>query len=77
MLPKRFTKFLLELHDILSNESGLVDRVEFFQEGLEKSSYDVIESTAKLYSHFLARSLRAKGTKRNLITRLLTGVFSS
>ena len=30
-----------------------------------KSSQEVIESTAKLHSHFLARSLSVKGKKRN------------
>ena len=30
--PKWFTKFFLELHDILSNKSDLMDMVEFFQE---------------------------------------------
>jgi len=30
--PKWFTRFLLELHDILSNKSDLMDMVEFFQE---------------------------------------------
>jgi len=33
---KWFTSFLLELHDILSNESGLVNGIEFLQEGLDK-----------------------------------------
>jgi len=34
--PKWFTKFFLELHDILPNESGIVDRIEFFQENLNE-----------------------------------------
>ena len=34
--PKRFTRFLLELHDIFSNKSGLVDWIEFLQEDLDK-----------------------------------------
>jgi len=34
--PKLFTRFLLELHDVLPNESGSVDMVEFLQEGLDK-----------------------------------------
>ena len=32
-----------------------------------KASHDVIEFSATLYSYFLAKSLRVKGTKRNLI----------
>ena len=38
--PKRFTRFLLELHDVLW--------IEFFKKTLMKPSYDVIEPTAKL-----------------------------
>ena len=34
--PKWFTKFLLELHYILSNESGLMNVVEFFQKDLNE-----------------------------------------
>jgi len=30
--PKRFTRFLLELYDILPNESNFMDMIEFFQE---------------------------------------------
>ena len=35
--PKRFTRFLLELHDIFPNESGLVDWIEFLQEDLDET----------------------------------------
>ena len=35
--PKRFTRFLLELHDVFSNESGLVDWIEFLQEDLDET----------------------------------------
>jgi len=35
--PKRFTRFLLELHDIFSNESGLVNWIEFLQEDLDET----------------------------------------
>ena len=49
--PKRFTNFLLELHDILPNESVLMNRIEFLQEGLNESSQEVMELTAKLYSY--------------------------
>jgi len=34
--PERFARFLLELHDILPNKSGLVDRVEFLQKNPEE-----------------------------------------
>jgi len=34
--PKWFTSFFLELHDILPNESDLVHKIEFFQEGLDE-----------------------------------------
>ena len=34
--PKLFTKFFLELHDILPNERGLVDRIKFLQENLNE-----------------------------------------
>jgi len=33
---KWFTKFLLKLHDILPNESVLVDGIKFLQEKLDK-----------------------------------------
>jgi len=36
--PKWFIKFLLELHDILSNESDIMDKVNFFKKTLTKSS---------------------------------------
>jgi len=62
---KRFTISLLELHDILPNESGLVNKIEF-SKILNEIIPKLIKSTAKLYSHFLARSLSTKGTKHNL-----------
>jgi len=34
--PKRFTRLLLELHDVLSNDSGLVNWIEFLQEDLDE-----------------------------------------
>ena len=34
--PKRFTSFLLELDDIFSNESDLINWIEFLQEDLDK-----------------------------------------
>jgi len=42
--PKLFTRFMLELHDILLNESGLADKIEFLQENLDEiiPSYDRI-----------------------------------
>ena len=43
--PKRFIRFLLELHDLLPNESGLMNWIEFLQEDLTQ---DVIELAAKL-----------------------------
>ena len=43
-----------------------MDWVEFFKKNLTKSSQDEIEPTNKLYSHFLAASLRAKGMNLNL-----------
>ena len=63
-----FIGFLLVLHYNFSSKSGLMDRVELFKKTSVKSSYDVIEFFAKLYTHFLARYLRAKGTKRSLTT---------
>ena len=35
--PKRFTRFLLELHDVLPNESSLVNWVEFLQKDLDET----------------------------------------
>jgi len=35
--PKWFTRFLLELHDILPNESGLMNWIEFLQEDLDET----------------------------------------
>ena len=35
--PKYFTRFLLELHDVLPNESGLVNLIEFLQEDLDET----------------------------------------
>jgi len=35
--PKWFTRFLLELHDVLSNESGLINWIEFLQEDLDET----------------------------------------
>ena len=32
--PKRFTRFFLELHDVLPNKSGLMNWIEFLQEDL-------------------------------------------
>ena len=34
--PKRFTRFLLDLHGVLPNESGLVNWIEFLQENLDE-----------------------------------------
>ena len=34
--PKWFTNFLLELYDILANENGLVNKIEFLQEGFDE-----------------------------------------
>ena len=46
--PKRFTRFLLELHYVLPNESGLMNWIEFFKMTLMKPSHDVIEPAGKL-----------------------------
>ena len=46
--PKWFTRFLLELHDVLPNESGLMNWIEFLQEDLDETSHYVIEPTTKL-----------------------------
>jgi len=35
--PKWFTRFLLELHDVLPNESGLMNWIEFLQEDLNET----------------------------------------
>ena len=35
--PKWFTRFLLELHDVLPNESGLMNWIEFLQEDLDET----------------------------------------
>ena len=45
--PEWFTRFLLELHDCLPNESGFMDWIEFLQEDLNETQ-DVIEPAAKL-----------------------------
>ena len=37
MPSKQFTRFLLELHDVLSNESGLMNWIEFLQEDLDET----------------------------------------
>ena len=34
---KPFTRFLLELHDVLPNESGLMNWIEFLQEDLDET----------------------------------------
>jgi len=34
--PKWFTRFLLELHDVLSKKSGLMNWIEFLQEDLDE-----------------------------------------
>jgi len=34
---KWFTRFLLELHNIFSNESGLMNWIEFLQEDLDET----------------------------------------
>jgi len=36
VLPKWFTRFLLELLDVLPNESGLMNWIEFLQENLNE-----------------------------------------
>ena len=46
--PKWFTRFLLELHDVLSNESGLMNWIEFLKKTLMKPFQDVIEPATKL-----------------------------
>ena len=35
--PEQFTRFLLELHDGLPNESGLMNWIEFLQENLDET----------------------------------------
>jgi len=35
--PKQFTRFFLELHDVLSNKSSLIDWIEFLQEVLSET----------------------------------------
>jgi len=35
--PKPFIRFLLELYDVLPNESGLMNWIEFFQEDLDET----------------------------------------
>jgi len=34
--PKRFNRFLLELHDVLPNESGLMNWIEFLLEDINE-----------------------------------------
>ena len=36
ILSKWFTRFLLEMHDVLFNDSGLVNWIEFLQEDLDE-----------------------------------------
>jgi len=64
---KRFIRFLLELHDVLPNESGLVKWIDFFKKTLMKSSHDVMEPAAKVYNYFLVKFLRENGMNLNLI----------
>jgi len=45
--PKWFTRFFLELHDVLPNESGFMNWIEFFKKTLIKASHDMIEPAAK------------------------------
>ena len=35
--PKWFTRFFLELHNVLPNESGLINWIEFLQEDLDET----------------------------------------
>ena len=35
--PKWFFRFLLELHDVFPNESGLINWIEFLQEDLDET----------------------------------------
>ena len=35
--PKWFTRFLLEVHNVLPKESGLMYWIEFFQEDLDET----------------------------------------
>jgi len=77
IFSKRFVMFLLALHYVFRYKGDLMDRVEFFKKALTKSFYDVIEFSDKLYSHFLARSMRAKGTKHNLtVSSLNWGILT-
>jgi len=46
--PEKFDRVFFELHDVFTNECGLVDLVEFFKKTLTKSSQEVTESTTKL-----------------------------
>ena len=46
--PKQFTRFLLEMHDILPNESDLMNWIEFLQEDLDETIPDVIEPASTL-----------------------------
>jgi len=66
--PKRLIGVLFELHKVLSDQRSFVTWVEFLQEYLDESSHVVTMtvSTAKLYSHFFARSFREKGIKHSL-----------
>jgi len=66
IFPKWFVRFLLALHYIFPHKSCLMNKVELFKKALMKMSHDVIEISAKLYSHFLVRPSKAKGTKHNL-----------
>ena len=68
IFSKWFVRFLLAMHYIFPHKSGLMNRVELFKKALTKVSHDVIEFSAKLYSHFLARFVREKGTKPSLTT---------
>ena len=45
--PKQFTRFLLELHDVLPNENGLIDWIEFLQEDLDETIQGCVEPGAK------------------------------
>ena len=66
IFSEQFVRFFLALHYVFPHKRDLIDRVELSKKTFAKSSQVVIEFSAKLYSHFFARSLRAKGTKCNL-----------
>jgi len=67
VFPERFVRLLSKLHDILLEESDLMDWVNFFKKIFTKLFQDEIKPIARLISHFFARSLSENGMNLSLV----------